>query len=35
MKIVCFKYGEALYPEERIFIDRPGDNKIPMAFFFI
>ena len=34
MKTVCFKYGEALYPECRIFADREGDGKIPMSFCF-
>ena len=34
MKIIVFKYGEALYPEYRLFADRSGDQKIPMAFCF-
>lgn len=34
MKIVVFKYGEALYSEKRIFADVHTENKIPMAFCF-
>lgn len=34
MKIVVFKYGEALYREDRIFADRESEEKIPMAFCF-
>lgn len=34
MKIVCFKYGEALYPEARLFADRHGNHKIPLSFCF-
>ena len=34
MKIVCFKYYEALYPENVIFIDRENPEGIPMSFCF-
>jgi len=34
MKITVFKYGEALYPEARLFADRPGEQKIAMSFCF-
>lgn len=34
MKITVFKYGEALYPEYRLFADKSGNQKIPMAFCF-
>lgn len=32
--MICFKYGEALYPEYRLFADKTGDQKIPMSFCF-
>lgn len=34
MKIVCFKYGEALYPEKPLFSDRHGNDKILISFCF-
>lgn len=34
MKILCFKYGEALYPENPLFADRTENNKIPLSFCF-
>lgn len=34
MKITVFKYGEALYPEERILAGRNPGNSIPMPFCF-
>lgn len=34
MKIAVMKYGEALYNENRIFIDVKTDNMIPMSFCF-
>lgn len=34
MKIVVFKYGECLYPENRIFYGSPSEESIPMSFCF-
>ena len=34
MKIVCLKYGEALYPERQLFADRQGDGTVPLSFCF-
>lgn len=34
MKIVVFKYGECLYPENRIFYGAESEEGIPMSFCF-
>ncbi|MBE5734708.1 MAG: MBL fold metallo-hydrolase [Clostridiales bacterium] len=34
MKIVVFKYGECLYPENKIFYGVKSEKKIPMSFCF-
>lgn len=34
MKIVLFKYGECVYPENRIFYGIESEAKIPMSFCF-
>ena len=34
MKIVCLKYGEALYPHKRLVADITDDSEIPLSFCF-
>lgn len=34
MKIICLKYGEALYPHKKLVADITDDSKIPLSFCF-